>query len=234
VRTTVKLDSVGALIEGRHENPFELLGPHEVELNGGKALAVRAYLPQSKQVWLAHGSHTDRQPMRRIHPSGLYEAICPWPGQEGISRYKFFVEDTTGQQMTIHDPYSFPPLLSDFDLHLMCEGRHWRAYDKLGAHARTIDGVTGVNFSVWGPNARGISIVGDFNNWDGRRHAMRKHIPSGIWELFVPGPERWRSLQVPREPARTHGRQVGSVWIRGRGAAVHRFDRDESRRFPME
>jgi 1,4-alpha-glucan branching enzyme len=175
------------LIEGRHENPFELLGPHEVELNGGKALAVRAYFPHSNQVWLAHGSHPDRQPMRRIHPSGLYEAICPWTGHEGMARYKFHVEDTTGQQMTIHDPYAFPPLLTDFDLHLMCEGRHWRAYDKLGAHPRTIDGVSGVNFTVWAPNARGIAVVGDFNKWDGRRHAMRKHIPSGIWELFIPG-----------------------------------------------
>ncbi|MCA9198300.1 MAG: 1,4-alpha-glucan branching protein GlgB [Planctomycetales bacterium] len=86
----------------------------------------------------------------------------------------------------MHDPYAFSPLLTEFDLYLIGEGRHWRAYDKLGAHVRTIDGVTGVNFAVWAPNAKGVAIVGDFNQWDGRRHPMRKHIPSGVWELFIP------------------------------------------------
>jgi 1,4-alpha-glucan branching enzyme len=185
VRTNVKLESVGALVECRHENPFELLGPHEIEHEGGKALAVRAFLPHSSQVWLAH--HSDRQPMRRIHPSGLYEAICPWPGPDALSRYQLHVEDHSGQQTTMHDPYAFPPLLTEFDLHLLCEGRHWRAYERLGAHPRTIDSVSGINFAVWAPNARGISIVGDFNSWDERRHPMRKRIPSGIWELFIPG-----------------------------------------------
>ncbi len=187
MRTSVKLDSVGALIEGRHENPFELLGPHEVEHEGGKAVAVRAYLPHSSQAWIAHGSHYEKLPMRRIHPSGLFEAICPWPGHEGMRRYQLHVEDFSGQKTTMHDPYAFPPLLTQFDLHLLSEGRHWQSYEKVGAHPRTIDGVAGVNFAVWAPNARGISVVGDFNQWDGRRHAMRKHIPSGIWELFVPG-----------------------------------------------
>ncbi len=154
MRTSVKLEGVGALIEGRHENPFELLGPHEVECDGGKALAVRAFFPQSSQVWLAHEGHlTDRQLMRRIHPSGLYEAICPWPGHEGSARYKLHVEDITGKQITMHDPYAFPPLLTDFDLHLLGEGRHWQSYERLGAHLRTIDGVKGVNFAVWAPNA---------------------------------------------------------------------------------
>lgn len=186
MRTSVKLDSVGALIEGRHEDPFELLGPHEVEHDGNKALAVRAYLPQSKQVWVDHGSHAGRLPMRRIHPSGLFEAICPWPGHEGMNRYQLHIEDSTGQKTTMHDPYAFPPLLSEFDLHLLGEGQHWQSYEKLGAHPRTIDGVSGINFAVWAPNATGISVVGDFNEWDGRRHAMRKRVPSGVWELFVP------------------------------------------------
>jgi len=87
----------------------------------------------------------------------------------------------------MHDPYAFPHLLTDYDMHLLNEGRHWRLYDKLGAQLRTIDGVDGVNFAVWAPNATAVSIIGDFNSWDGRRHPMRKHIPSGFWELFVPG-----------------------------------------------
>ena len=117
MRTSVKLDSVGALVEGRHEDPFELLGPHEIEHDGERALAVRAYLPHSSQVWLAHGSHADRQPMRRIHPSGLYEAICPWPGHEGLSHYKLHVEDHAGQQTTMHDPYAFKPVHGSFISH---------------------------------------------------------------------------------------------------------------------
>lgn len=87
----------------------------------------------------------------------------------------------------MHDPYSFPPFLSDYDRHLLNEGRHWQSYDKLGAQLRNVDGVDGVNFAVWAPNATSVSVVGDFNAWDGRRHPMRKHIPSGFWELFIPG-----------------------------------------------
>ena len=187
MRTAVSLDSVGALVEGRHENPFELLGPHEVECDGSKAVAVRAYLPHSSQAWVVHERHRDARPMRRIHPSGLYEAICPWTDNGHRLRYQLRVADEQGQTTTMHDPYAFPPLLTDYDLYLLGEGRHWDSYNRLGAHVRTIDGVTGVNFAVWAPNASGISVVGDFNHWDGRRHPMRKHIPSGIWELFVPG-----------------------------------------------
>jgi len=95
--------------------------------------------------------------------------------------------DEKGNQSTMHDPYSFPHLLTDYDLHLLNEGTHWQCYNRLGAQLRTIDGVDGVNFAVWAPNATSVSIIGDFNGWDARQHPMRKHIPSGFWELFVPG-----------------------------------------------
>lgn len=88
--------------------------------------------------------------------------------------------------MTVHDPYAFEPLLTDMDLHLFNEGTHEKIYERLGAHVRTIDGTTGVNFAVWAPNAKSIAVVGDFNRWDGQQHPMRKRVPSGIWELFVP------------------------------------------------
>ncbi len=87
----------------------------------------------------------------------------------------------------MHDPYAFDPLLTDYDLHLIGEGQHWRSYERLGAHLREVNGVTGVNFAVWAPDAQGVSIVGDFNSWEAKRHPMRKHIPSGVWELFIPG-----------------------------------------------
>jgi len=180
---------VGRLIEGRDENPFDLLGPHVVEDMGRQALAVRAFLPQSAQAWVvdpAQGPSVP-QPMRRIHPAGLFEAICPLPADGADNKYLLQTADESGNRATMHDPYSFPTVLTEYDLYLLNEGTHWHSYDRLGAQLRTIDGIKGVNFAVWAPNATSVSIIGDFNNWDGRRHPMRKHIPSGFWELFVPG-----------------------------------------------
>ena len=190
MRTTLALDNIGRLVEGRHENPFELLGPHEVIEAGRRATAVRAFLPHSKQAWVVDAAHQDGgRPMRRIHPAGLFEAICPSVenGGTGKSKYMIRVAEENGKKTNMHDPYAFEQLLSDYDLHLLGEGTHWQCYNKLGAQIRTVDGVDGVNFAVWAPNATSVSVVGDFNAWDGRRHPMRKHIPSGFWELFVPG-----------------------------------------------
>lgn len=187
MRTRVNLSSLGALVDGNHENPFDLLGPHTVEDSGLKAMAVRAYLPGAKQVWLIDPAHHKSQPMRRIHPAGVYEAIRPLSDDETTPAYAFRVADQRGEVMTMHDPYRFHPLLTDYDVYLLGEGSHWRSYERLGAQLRDVDGVTGVNFAVWAPNASGVSVVGDFNGWDHRRHPMRKLIPSGFWELFIPG-----------------------------------------------
>jgi 1,4-alpha-glucan branching enzyme len=187
LHTTVKPDDVTPLVEGRHENPFELLGPHRVDCDGQQLTAVRAYLPHAPQAWLVNPADATSQPMRRIHKAGLFEAIRPVSMDEPGQPYQLRYVDQAGRQTTMHDPYAFPPLLSDYDLHLFTEGKHLDSYEKLGAQLRTIDGVEGVNFAVWAPNSTSVSIVGDFNEWDGRRHAMRKHIPSGVWELFVPG-----------------------------------------------
>ncbi len=188
MRSQVEVSAIAPVIHGHHDNPFDVLGPHEIEENGRRALAVRAYLPDSKQVWLVDSKHGSSQPMRRIHPNGLFEAICApeihAPGQGPT--YQFRAVNQAGEQTTMHDPYAFPPLLSEFDLHLLGEGRHWNSYEKLGAHVREVNGVVGVNFAVWAPNAESVSIIGKFNNWDRRPHAMRKHSPSGIWELFLP------------------------------------------------
>ncbi|MBL9122737.1 MAG: hypothetical protein JNG90_03835, partial [Planctomycetaceae bacterium] len=187
MRTHVELDSIGRLIRGEHENPFSILGPHEVVDGERRALAVRAFLPSSSQVWVVDPTEGETRPMRRIHPAGLFEAICPMPSNEPQRRYQLQIADQEGRRTTMHDPYAFPPLLSDYDIHLLCEGKHWKSYEKLGAHLRTIDGVSGVNFAVWAPNAMGISVVGNFNHWNAKLHPMRKLIPSGFWELFIPG-----------------------------------------------
>ncbi|MDH3719604.1 MAG: 1,4-alpha-glucan branching enzyme, partial [Planctomycetota bacterium] len=105
----------------------------------------------------------------------------PLAGQESIEN-----ADEQGNQQTMHDAHAYPSWLTDYDLYLLGEGTHWDAYNRLGAHLRTVHGIEGVNFAVWAPNARGVSVVGDFNDWDGRRNPMHKLIPSGIWELFIP------------------------------------------------
>ncbi len=125
--------------------------------------------------------------MRRIHPAGLYEALCSVAEDGTPAKYLLRVAEEGGKKTTMHDPYAFAHLLTDYDLYLLGEGTHWQCYQKLGAQLRSIDGVEGVNFAVWAPNATSVSVVGDFNAWDGRRHPMRKHVPNGFWELFVPG-----------------------------------------------
>ncbi len=188
MRSQVDVSAIAPVVHGHHENPFEVLGPHEIVESGRHALAVRAFLPESQQVWLVDQKHGISQPMRRIHPTGLFEAICAPEvhNKQSGPTYRFRAVDQAGKQTTMHDPYAFPPLLTDYDLHLLAEGCHWDSYKKLGAHQREVNGVVGTNFAVWAPNAESVSIIGDFNNWDRRPHAMRKHVPSGIWELFLP------------------------------------------------
>jgi 1,4-alpha-glucan branching enzyme len=192
VQSTLSPESIGALIAGCHEQPFEILGPHQQKKRRGETIAVRAYLPHSEQAWLINPSpKSKRVPMMQIHPAGLYEAAFPLTlrhGEDATQRFDYLIETKEPDGMTnqMHDPYSFPHFLSDFDIHLLGEGTHWQSYDKLGAHLRTIDGVSGVNFAVWAPNAKGVSVVGNFNKWDSRRHLLQKRIPSGFWEIFIP------------------------------------------------
>ena len=186
MRTRTSLETIGRLVDGQLENPHQLLGPHVVEHEGRRALAVRAFLPETKQAWVVDDGHEAPRPMRRIHPSGLFEAICPLEDPTAKPKYRLQVADDQGERIMLHDPYAFPSLLTEFDFHLLNEGTHWQSYQKLGAHPRTVNGVKGVNFALWAPNATSVSLVGDFNKWDDRRHPMRKHIPSGFWELFVP------------------------------------------------
>jgi 1,4-alpha-glucan branching enzyme len=163
-----------AVIEGRHSDPFHYLGPHEE----GDVSLVRVFLPDAEDVQIIdeQGRHNGLQ---RIHDVGLFEGRL-----NGTPRYR--VRARYGDhQVDIEDPYRFPPILSDFDLFLLGEGTHLQLYDKLGAHPMTIDGVSGVAYAVFAPSAKRVSVVGDFNLWDGRRHAMRVR-GNGFWEIFVP------------------------------------------------
>ncbi len=168
-------DQARALLEGRSADPFSYLGLH---LERGKAV-VRAYLPDALAVQVVQGEHSIDLP--RLHAAGLFAGKVASADRHYKLRARY-----PGGVAEFDDAYRFPPLLGDLDLHLLGEGRHLRLYDKLGAHPMTLDGVAGVGFVVFAPGARRVSVVGDFNHWDGRRHQMRVR-GLGYWEIFVPG-----------------------------------------------
>ncbi|MDE3245402.1 MAG: 1,4-alpha-glucan branching enzyme, partial [Acidobacteriota bacterium] len=170
-------DELRKLIEGRHHDPFSILGRHSVD---GKTVA-RAFLPRASRAAIEVGD----RPLTRLGDTDIFE----WVGEAGAlpSSYRLVWRDLEGQEHMGYDPYLFPPQVSDFDLHLFNEGRHWHAYRFLGAHEHTVEGVAGVLFAVWAPNAERVSVAGDFNRWDGRCHPMRVRHGSGVWELFIPG-----------------------------------------------
>jgi 1,4-alpha-glucan branching enzyme len=175
-------DEVELVIGRDHPDPHHLLGAHPQ--NGD--VVVRAFRPGAERVRVV----PDDEPAveaQRLHASGLFEGLI-----EGASlplRYRLEVGYPGGKTIHLDDPYGFMPTLGDLDLQLIAEGRHERLYERLGAHVREVDGVVGTAFAVWAPSARSVSIVGDFNDWDGRIHPMRSLGGSGIWELFVPGVE---------------------------------------------
>ncbi|MDX8411083.1 MAG: 1,4-alpha-glucan branching protein GlgB, partial [Mariprofundaceae bacterium] len=145
---------------------------------------IRAFLPRAAKAWvLVEGGKA--KPMARIHDDGMCEAHLP--KADFVQSYVFRQENHEGAGWEFGDPYRFGPMLSDYDLHLICEGNHFEKYNILGAHVREHEGVAGVGFAVWAPNADRVSVVGNFNHWDGREHSMRVRGSSGMWELFIPG-----------------------------------------------
>ncbi|HEX5318852.1 MAG TPA: 1,4-alpha-glucan branching protein GlgB [Stellaceae bacterium] len=166
---------VAEIVAARHGDPFSFLGMHSVP----DGLVVRAFLPEAQTVSVVVDGEVVAE-AERVHPDGFFEARIarksPFP-------YRLRVED--GREF--EDIYRFPPVLGDLDMHLLAEGSHLESHRKLGAHLVTHDGVPGVAFAVWAPNARRVSVVGDFNRWDGRRMPMRWRHAGGFWEIFVPG-----------------------------------------------
>jgi len=177
---------VNDVIRGECGDPFAVLGPHVFRESRQSGVAIRAFLPQANHVAVVPADPTvPAQPMTALHPAGLFEAR--FLDRTEPFAYQLDVREGDGASRRCEDSYRFPSTLSDFDLHLLGEGTHYRAYEKLGAHLATVDGVAGVRFAVWAPNARRVSVVGDWNGWDGRVHAMRLHPGNGLWEIFIPG-----------------------------------------------
>jgi 1,4-alpha-glucan branching enzyme len=185
---TLNSGTIDALLSATHGDPFSVLGLHAC----GADRVLRVFRPDAESVRFIPTAHSDTSlgsptpaPLSMTHPGGLFELLL-LDSPESLT-YLLEYSLRCGTVFTSADPYSYDRLLSEFDTHLFSEGQHWNLYERLGAHLRTLEGVSGCTFHVWAPNARRVSVVGDFNNWDGRLHPMRKLLECGVWELFVPG-----------------------------------------------
>ncbi len=173
---------IQAILEARHGDPFGFLGRHA--LPDGRFI-VRSFQPQASHVKVVARDNSASWHAERIHEHGIFAAILP--SEAGSLPYDLEITYDPHQVWRTADPYSFGTLLGEQDIHYFREGTHQRLYDCLGARPRTIDGVSGTMFAVWAPNARRVSIVGEFNAWDGRTNPMRLRMEAGIWEIFIPG-----------------------------------------------
>lgn len=176
-------EDIKLVVDGLHGDPFSVLGMHVVGEGDEKGLEVRAFLPEAAEAWVIDERTQKAYAMEKVHKKGFYSAYIPG---ETFS-YRIGMETSEGDISEIVDPYSFGQVLTDYDLHLIGEGSHYKKYEKLGAHVIELGGVKGVHFAVWAPNAKSASVIGDFNAWDNRHHPMRLLVGSGIWEIFIPG-----------------------------------------------
>jgi 1,4-alpha-glucan branching enzyme len=170
-----------ALSRREHPEPHAILGAHPAGDDGG--VVIRALRPSAESVSVKP-SKGKTVVLKQIHPAGIFEGEIE--NAKLPLRYKLKVDYGPGGKFTLEDPYAFLPTLGELDLHLIAEGHHEQVYDKLGAHVREHQNVMGTAFAVWAPAAQAVSVVGDFNSWDGRLHPMRSMGPVGIWELFLP------------------------------------------------
>jgi 1,4-alpha-glucan branching enzyme len=186
--STLSPADIDALVHVKHREPRAVLGYHEIARPDEPPLCVvRVLEPDALTVEVfwedQDAAHAIK--LKQLHPAGLFEGRLDY--RRPIQPYRLRARYRDGTESIKHDPYYFLPQLSDLDLHLFGEGNHHSIYRKLGAHREVRDGLAGVRFAVWAPNAERVSVVGSFNFWDGRKHAMHSLQASGIWELFIPG-----------------------------------------------
>ncbi len=174
---------VEALVTSGYGDPFSVLGLHREGADGD--LVLRTFQPQAQNVYvLEYETGKIMAQMERVHSSGLFQ--FEFPADWEYFKYRLRIDLWVGESYDTEDPYRFPPVLGEMDLYFLSEGSHLDEYDRLGAHPMVHDGVSGVSFALWAPNARRVSVVGTFNEWDGRRHMMRPRGSTGVWEIFIP------------------------------------------------
>jgi len=198
----LKAEELRSLVELKHHSPHQLLGMHP--LGDGSGVVARAFVPDAAEIEIQPVRETNQPKfkLQRVHESGLFEGLTK--KAKHVYAYDLVITDRAGNVHRTRDPYSFLPTLSDSDLFLFNKGDERRLYEKLGAQLRSADGVAGTSFAVWAPNARRVSVVGDFNHWDGRRHAMRLLGVSGVWEIFLPGVSEGAHYKFEIENAHGH------------------------------
>jgi len=175
--------AVQALIEGEMGAPKTLLGRH----SSGGDVSIRTFRPWADRIEIVNDQTQDRVKMRKLNDDGLFAAALSQPWSQAPYHFEATAFDKSIESYA--DPYIFAPLLTDYDIHLFSEGRHHSIYEKMGAHPREVNGVSGIHFAVWAPNCYKVAVVGDFNRWDARTHIMENNRGSGIWELFIPNLE---------------------------------------------
>lgn len=176
---------LATFLEARNAQPHSFLGMHVAKKGRTTGLVVRAFLRDTVACEVVDLATGDLHAMEKLCPEGLFEVYIP--KRKVAFRYQFRASNANGEFRQFFDPYGFLPTLGEQDLYLFNEGNEHRIYEKLGAHLRALDGVAGVSFAVWAPSAKRVSVVGNFNHWDGRYHPMRPLGASGVWELFIPG-----------------------------------------------
>jgi 1,4-alpha-glucan branching enzyme len=195
---------VDAIVGGYHGKPYDVLGPHVTTVKGKEALVVRAFRPLDDAVFVVETATGKRTAMPRIHPAGFFEAV--FARRKAPFAYRLVVADPAGNEYELEDPYRFGEFfLTEFDIYLHGEGNFYDVYEKLGAHFRTVDGVAGVNFATWAPNAERVSVSAEFNAWDNRVNVMQRRSDVGHLGGLYPQPDR--------KGRTTNGGQVALSWL---------------------
>ncbi|MBR6943056.1 MAG: 1,4-alpha-glucan branching protein GlgB [Fibrobacter sp.] len=182
--TSLTAENMQAIWDFKTKDPFSILGIHPLETDRGIKTVIRTYQPQASFIRGESCDGTEEFDFVKIGNTGFFEAILDLEYKPFF--YNLIIRQEDGNEYTLVDPYAFMPVLSEFDRHLIATGTHYELYRKLGANLVEHQGFKGVHFAVWAPNARAVSVVGNFNSWDGRRHQMRMLGASGIWEIFIP------------------------------------------------